>query len=59
MGSALSMMTKVTPSMKDSIKIIKDKDGDEQPTMRANLKKMHVTDGVGLQLLIRCMKDIF
>ena len=44
--------------IRDSIKIMKGKGGDEQQTMKVSLKEINVMDGVGIQHLMKCMKDI-
>ncbi len=59
MDLEFNTIRKETLYMKVNIKIIKDKDGEEQLTMKVNLKKINAMDGVGIQLLMKCMKDIF
>ena len=59
MDLVLSIIRKVTQFMKDNIKMMKNKVGEEQLIMKVSLEKVNAMVGVDLQLIMRYMKVIF
>ena len=59
MDLVLSIIRKVTQFMKDNIKMMKNKVGEEQLIMKVSLEKVNVMVGVDLQFIMKYMKVIF